>query len=523
MAASDSAHRHDVDYDVVVVGGSFTGSTLSLLLSRSHPEARILIVEKSAQFTRRVGESTSEVAGCFLTRVLGLSNYLGREHFQKHGLRLWFNQCGNEDPEACSELGPLGQARLPTYQLDRSRLDQHLLDLASHEGCRVLREAKVTGIELDGAGSNTVRYRQDGEEVTVRAGWVADCSGRVSLLARQRGTLAVTTEHPVHSMWVRFANVRSLDSEEAFRAAPFLREHSLVGRSSATNHLMGHGWWSWVIPLANGDVSAGVTWDERLCEPPPGPDVSSRVLETLRSHPIGRLMFQDAIPVEDDARSLKNLAYRTTEACGDGWVSVGDAAGFMDPLYSQGLDYCAHGAFAAHRLLGKALDGSLGTEDLKNHAGQFQESYDRWFRAVYQNKYQYMGDADLMRAAFLLDIGSYFVGPVQLVYRLTDQEFANMPYAGPIGAVVARFMSFYNRRFERIARKRLQAGTYGRNNVHRRDLISRSFSPGLGGFPHILRGFALWMRLELETARLAPRETLPAAADPAGRASAAIS
>ena len=174
----------------------------------------------------------------------------------------------------------------------------------------------------------------------------------------------------------------------------------------------------------------------------------------------------------------------------------------------SGLDYCAHGVFATHKLLSQALDGNLESGDLCRHNQQFQESYDRWFHAVYENKYQYMGDADLMRAAFLLDIGCYFIGPVQLVYRLPDEEFANMPYAGKIGAGVAKFMTFYNRRLERIARKRLQAGTYGKNNLRRRDLISRSFGPGLGGFPHVARGLLLWMRLELETARLPAAETL---------------
>lgn len=507
MEPSASRRYPEVDYDIVVLGGSFSGSTLGLLLRRSHPNAKILVLEKSTEFTRRVGESTSEVAGCFLTRVLGLSNYLAREHFQKHGLRLWFDEAGNQDPAACSELGPLSQTRLPTYQLDRSLLDQHLLDLAASEGCDVLRDAKVTALQLEGAGQNTIHYRKGGAEFSVRAGWVADCSGRVSLVARQRGSLERNTEHPVHSMWVRFKNVRSLDSEEAFRAAPFLREKALVGRGSATNHLMGHGWWSWIIPLANGDVSAGITWDERLFEPPAGSDVGRRVQLALLDHPIGRLMFADATPVEDDARSLKDLAYRTTEVCGDGWLSVGDAAGFMDPLYSQGLDYCAHSVFATHKLLGQALDGTMQAEDLRKHDQQFQESYDRWFHSLYENKYQYMGDADLMRAAFLLDISAYFLGPVQLVYRLTDQEFANMPYAGKIGAGVAKFMTFYNRRLERIARKRLQAGTYGKNNLGRRDLFG-SFTPGPGGLPHLVRGILLWLRLELQTARQSPGDRL---------------
>ncbi|RYD84193.1 MAG: NAD(P)/FAD-dependent oxidoreductase, partial [Verrucomicrobiaceae bacterium] len=55
------------DYDVVIFGGAFSGSALALLLKRARPETRVLIVEKSEAFDRKVGESTSEVAGCFIT------------------------------------------------------------------------------------------------------------------------------------------------------------------------------------------------------------------------------------------------------------------------------------------------------------------------------------------------------------------------------------------------------------------------------------------------------------------------
>jgi 2-polyprenyl-6-methoxyphenol hydroxylase-like FAD-dependent oxidoreductase len=123
------------DYDVVIFGGAFSGSSLALLLKRERPATRILIVEKSEVFDRKVGESTSEVAGCFLTRVLGLSNYLACEHFQKHGLRMWFTTPENQCPNACTEIGPYSQARFPTFQLDRSKLDLHLLELCRKEGC----------------------------------------------------------------------------------------------------------------------------------------------------------------------------------------------------------------------------------------------------------------------------------------------------------------------------------------------------------------------------------------------------
>jgi flavin-dependent dehydrogenase len=488
------------DYDVVILGGAFSGSSLALLLKRARPRLRILIVEKSSVFDRKVGESTSDVAGCFLTRVLGISNHLSTEHFQKHGLRLWFTRPDNSCASACTEIGPFAQGRVPTFQLDRSKLDRYLLDLARQEGCEVLRPATVKSFELAGAGHNTVTVKEEGKIRKIRAGWIADCSGRASLIARSRGTWRSLPEHPVHSMWVRFSGVRCLDSHESRTLAPGLSAAPIrTTRGSATNHLMGHGWWSWIIPLGNGDYSAGVTWDERLFTPPSDGGIAERVHRHLLSHPIGKLMFDHAVPAENDARIYKNLPFYSSEVAGDGWILAGDAAGFMDPLYSQGLDYCAHATFAAHQILVAALDGQCVRSRIETHNREFAESYRRWFEGVYRNKYQYLGDADLMRAAFLLDIAAYFIGPVRLVYASTEAEFSKMPYHGADGARFGQFMAFYNRRLELIARKRLANGSYGKNNCGQRYLIKRPFEPSLHTFRNLLDGVRAWLRLELET------------------------
>ncbi len=494
------------DYDVVILGGAFSGSSMALLLKRARPETRILIIEKSEEFDRKVGESTSEVAGCFLTRVLGFSNYLACHHFQKHGLRMWFTDPAktNECPSSCSEIGPFSQVRMPTFQLDRSKLDQHMLEQAVAEGCTLIRPASVKSFELNGVNRNTVTYKTDGETRTISAGWVADCSGKASLISRKMGNLRSLPEHPVHSMWVRFRNVRCLDSHEARVLAPGLKDGTFVARASATNHLMGHGWWSWIIPLSNGDFSAGVTWDERIFTPPSEGSIGERVKTHLTSHPIGKLMFENAEPLELDARSFKHLPYYSTQAAGDGWILGGDAAGFMDPLYSQGLDYCAHSVYCAHKILLKSLGGECVAQDVTRHNKDFSESYHRWFNSLYKNKYQYLGDAEIMDAAFLMDIGTYFVGPVRLVYLFTDIEFSKMPYNGPIGALFAKFMALYNRRLEVIARKRLANGTYGMNNLGKRYFTRVPFEASPKAFGNLFRGIRSWLKLELKTAFVKP-------------------
>ena len=81
----------EADYDVVIMGGALAGASMGILLKRELPDARILIVERSEAFSFKVGESTSEVAGAFLTRVLRLGSWLSREQIAKNGLRFWFN------------------------------------------------------------------------------------------------------------------------------------------------------------------------------------------------------------------------------------------------------------------------------------------------------------------------------------------------------------------------------------------------------------------------------------------------
>lgn len=506
---SSAAAPSAVDYDVVILGGAFSGAALANLLLRERPDCRVLIIEKSTEFDRKIGESTSEVAGCFLTRVIGLSHYLAAEHFQKHGLRMWFTTPENKEADRCSEIGPFSQARFPTYQLDRSKLDQKILDQATAAGCHIARPATVKSLDLGGRGNNLITYKADGETRQIRATWVIDASGKAALIARQRGTLQSLDAHPVHSMWVRFRKVQDLDCPSSRLDTPKMQPPPVVSRSSATNHLMGRGWWSWIIPLSNGEFSAGVTWDERLCTPPSEGPIGERVKSHLLTHPIGKLMFADAEPVENDARIYKHLPYYSSEVCGDGWIAVGDAAGFMDPLYSQGLDYCSYGICAALAILRKDTMGSCVHQALAMHNESFSQSYHRWFNALYKNKYQYLGDARLMRAAFLLDIGTYFIGPVQLVYRDTMNEFAKMPYNGPIGAAFARFMALYNRRLENIARKRLQSGTYGKENLDHRYFVRVPFHTSPGVLRHLSKGVMVWLGLELETLLSRPAEPLP--------------
>lgn len=490
------------DYDVIIIGGAFSGASSALLLKRQTPSLKVLVVERTAEFSRKVGESTSEVGACFLTRVLHLGHYLNAHHYQKHGLRMWFNKKATDRVEDCTELGPKFQSRLPTFQLDRSLLDQHVLDLAVAAGVDLLRPATIREITLAEAGEDHCigLKTATGEEFTYTARWLIDASGRKALLSKKLGLhRQLGDEHSTSAIWCRYRQVNPLDSYESRTCHPILMERVRASRSNATNHLMGRGWWVWLIPLSNSDYSVGVVWDRSVFTMPEGPSMTARLHAHIMQHPIGRLMFEKAEPIEDDTFYYKGLGYYTEQMVGNRWAMVGDAAGFIDPLYSQGLDYCGHTVSAVTQLIKRAESGEDVSATMDYLKGAYKRSYRLWFESLYKGKYNYMGDAELMRISFLMDLATYFVGPVRLVYDRPESEWVRLPYDGAAGNFFAKFMSFYNRRLVAMAKKRLEKGTYGAWNNGMDLTIALSFTPNFSPIGFIRRGIRLWLTAELRT------------------------
>ena len=506
----------DFSYDAVIIGGAFSGASTALLLKRRRPATRILIIEKAAEFDRKVGESTTEVSSCFLTKVLGISTWLGHHQLAKQGLRMWFARTPGEKFEDCVEMGARYNSRLSGFQVDRATLDEHLLSLAVAEGCELWRPAKIAGLELAGAGHNVLSVRVGEETREVRAKWVMDASGRAAVIARKLELLRPMAEHPVNALWARFTGVKDWDGPELRAKHPCWAKAVGTSRSWATNHLMGLGWWTWIIPLKGGDYSIGLVYDTRLFTPPAGATIGERLGAHFQTHPVGREILGSAKAMTGDQRAFSSLPYFSERVMGDGWAIVGDAAGFIDPLYSPGLDFCAFTAHGAQSMIARALDGEDTAACVEKYNARFSFCYRAWFDAIYRDKYYYMGDAELMAAAFLLDIALYHLGPVRQVYSDPATQFDFLPFDGKPGRVVAAFMAFYNRRLAALARRKIAAGTFGARNANWRLLVGGFLPDGSSG-KLLFRGLARWAHAEWRALFLpapAMRQTAPVATQP---------
>jgi len=505
-------------YDVVVLGGALAGAATALLLRRDHPALSVLVVEKNPAFDSRVGEATTEMSGMFLTRRLALWEHLEREHLPKEGLRYWF---GNEEVRGhadASETGGVVRSLVPSFQLRRDVLDEHLLDLARREGAEVLRPARVIDATV-GARDHAVEVEAGGTRTRVACRWLVDATGRACWLGRKLGLIERNERHPIASMWCRWRGVRHID-DLAARSGGKLARGNVGSRRLATNHYPRRGAWVWSIPLANGETSIGIVWDKRLVDLHQRGDREAAYRDYLRQlAPLSELL-EGASMRDGDFRFYSTLAYCTRQYAGEGWALVGDAAAFLDPYYSPGLDHAAFSVEATVALIGADAAGTLDAAAIATHNETFLRSYRRFFEGIYDGKYLYMGEADLLSAAMLIDTAQYYIFVVIPAYRLFGR-FHWMPVLGPREA----FFSYYylrwvNHRLQRLAELRRATGEQGRRNAGRR--VRLFFDLGLAPWRMGLRGTRLWLTAELDGLRLLARKWLRLPAKPRRSAAARV-
>jgi FADH2 O2-dependent halogenase len=343
--------------DVVIVGGGPAGAILGAYLARAGVDHTIL--DKAVHPRPHVGESLL----CATTRVFGEIGFLEtleRGGFVRKQGALWTHF--GEAREVALPFQPiphLGVEQPWSWHVDRSRFDDALLRHAAAQGSRVLEGVQVERVEIDEAGrARGVVVRDGADRRLLRARVVVDATGRGTLLGSQ---LRLKRTDPGFRQFAVHGWFEGVDRGQP-TTADWIHLHVLPGPRA----------WAWQIPISEGVTSVGV-----VCEsdafPKAGEDLDRFFAQAISSSPALAARMARARPLHALQRE-GNYSYAMDRLAGDGWLLVGDAARFVDPLFSSGLSVAAESARAA----ASAIREALARDDVS--AGAF-EGYARHLRA----------------------------------------------------------------------------------------------------------------------------------------------
>jgi flavin-dependent dehydrogenase len=356
--------------DVVVIGGGPAGATVSTLLAQQGVSVQLFEREHFPRF--HIGESLIPETYWVLKR-LGMLEKMQRSHFVKKYSVQFVNASGRNSapfyfwdnkPHECSQ----------TWQVVRSEFDQMMLDNAREHGVTVHEGVRVLEVLFDDVGAGFSRpaigvrvKREDGSIDDVYAKVVVDASGQNGLLMNK---LDLRVWDPVlnkGAIWTYWKG--------AYRDSGKDEGATLVIQTGNKNG------WFWYIPQHDDIVSVGVvgpfdylfkgrkdyakTYEEEVAD---CPGVKERVANATRA---------------TGYFATKDYSYRSKTNAGDGWVLVGDAWGFLDPLYSSGvLLALKSGELAADAIAEGLKTGDTSAAQLGKWGSMFNEGVDRMRRLV---------------------------------------------------------------------------------------------------------------------------------------------
>jgi len=411
-----------VNTDVVIVGGGLAGLTLALQLRAQLPELSVTVLERDVhpvpEAAHKVGESTVEIGAHYLDTVLGLDAHLRERQLRKFGFRFFFNENAS-GIDAVTELGASRYLHTPGYQLDRGVLENFLGEHARSLGISFITGATVRDIRLADSGAHTVGFEHDSQTKALSAAWVVDASGRAGLLRRQLG-LQTDNGHHANAAWFRLSSRIDIDDwsqDGAWHARCDYRERWL-----STNHLVGPGYWVWLIPLSSGSHSVGIVADENM-HPLREYNSFERALQWLHTHQpqLARVVEQKRDTLQDFI-ALRRFSYGCKRVfSARRWALTGEAGLFLDPFYSPGTDFIA----IANTYITELMARDRAGKSIEMHAGLYEQIYFSFYEstlALYRGQYPMFGDAEVMPAKVIWDYTYYWGILCQFFFqrRLTD-------------------------------------------------------------------------------------------------------
>jgi flavin-dependent dehydrogenase len=403
-------------YDVAILGGGMAGLTLArhLLLET---DKTILLLERRSEIPpprQKVGESTVQVGGYYISKVLDLEEHLLSEHFLKYNLRFCWKSAGRSntgfEDYALSFIRPL--SNVASYQLNRNALERELLSL-NLTAERFTLQLAAASLDVDLAPSATegphkVTFRHHDATREVSATWVVDTTGRARTLARK---LEMKRPNPIRNAsfywWVEglvdVGKLTELSSRE-MRKRP---ERAALGHLPlwlSTNHFCDEGVWCWVIPL-QGKTSLGIVYDPEVVAHDDVFSVEKATRWLCERFPL----FARDLPQRKvlDQGGFKSYSYDCVQTINPArWAMSGDAGRFSDPLYSPGSDLIA--------IYNTLIVDAIRTDDAQElskkctvHEQLMRAMYSAYLPS-YTMTYNTLGDQEVFSLKYVWELSIYF-------------------------------------------------------------------------------------------------------------------
>ncbi|MFA6043861.1 MAG: NAD(P)/FAD-dependent oxidoreductase [Phycisphaerales bacterium] len=386
------------EYDVVIAGGGPAGSTAAIVLARAG--LRVCVLEKDAHPRFHIGESILP-RNMALLRELGLEKaVLSLTHVPKLGAEFGF---GNDlNPRRFSFTDGLLPG-FPVFNIERANFDKLLLDTAREAGAKVFEQRPVTGI---------VRLADGDVEVSTSEGAV---KGRLLLDASGHGTLAG-----------RALNLRTTFKEPELQKVAYFQvfenvERLAGGEAGHPGIFMCHEGWFWIIPLNETKSSVGFVTRPSFVRTLNIP--ANQLLQwAIARCPMVRHRMRHATGSTENM-VLSDFSYRCRPYAGPGYMMIGDAACFLDPIFSTGVTLAMLSAKNAAELAVEMLGGRLSPNKARQRHIRYIEGGTKPFWRLIRSYYKHS-----FRELFVQGAGPFQMAGA-IISVLAGQGFPKAPWS----------------------------------------------------------------------------------------------
>ncbi|MGE0571300.1 MAG: NAD(P)/FAD-dependent oxidoreductase [Dehalococcoidia bacterium] len=398
-----------MDADVIVIGGGPAGSAAATMLARMG--SKVILLERERFPREHVGESLLP-ASLPILEELGVLPTVAAEGFvKKYGATMVWG-AGNE--RWSWHFGETNKTHPHAYQVWRPRFDQILLENAAATGVDVRQQHRVLDVELGGQDAMSVRVAGAGREFVLTSRFLVDASGQSGLVVRKLGLREDDPDFQNLAMYAYYEGAARLPEPDAGNI--FIESFE-------------HGWF-WNIPLHNGLMSVGAVVDHRVGSE----GIRQQGLEAyfesqVAEAPHTALMLSAAHRTAPPA-VIRDWSYAASQVVGDGWIVAGDAACFIDPLFSTGV----HLALSAGVMAAAYVTTALTDSELAAAAGPV-------YKDLYYSQYDLFRQLARLFYSTNRSVDSYFWE----ARRITGFDDALSPRSAFIRAVAGQPPKGYER------------------------------------------------------------------------------